>query len=545
MTLSKINNGDSGSVSRVKINNAFDIIDAIVNGSSGSAGINGSSGTSGSSGQTGVNGSSGTSGSSGQTGVSGSSGSSGQSGSSGTSGINGSSGSSGSSGLNGSSGSSGETGSSGVSGSSGSSGVSGSSGTSGLSGSSGTSGINGANGSSGSSGSSGLNGSSGSSGQNGSSGSSGTSGDATLAAISTKMWLFNPNLISYSSNYTTASSIDLITLTSKTRDLTALSSLSLSSNSGNFLSCGVVANNGCIYSANSSGQLLKYDVVNNTTQSFTFAAASSVAYTPDDKIITIQGSGTLVGVWNTLTDTGTTYSIPTSTGLVVPVDRTRVYLFPDYNASTKNTIYKFNPQNGTYSSISIGSSPEITAWVLGPNNKIYSVPSTDNKVRVLNLSNDAITTLNYTFSNTLYKYGGAVLSLYDGNIYSISRTSDATILKINTTTETVSEVVPNGTWSSWPTQCYSMGQDAFGRLYAAANSTSNVFRYDPATNTIENLGGTVPSGYNTGAGLLYLDGSIYFGSSAGLRTFNVKPPYNLNKDIVLSKLINYSPGRLF
>jgi len=75
MSLTHINNGDTGLSARTKINASFDAVDAL--------GAPGSSGTSGSSGSSGING---TSGESGSSGINGTSGVNGVSGTSGTSG---------------------------------------------------------------------------------------------------------------------------------------------------------------------------------------------------------------------------------------------------------------------------------------------------------------------------------------------------------------------------------------------------------------------------------------------------------------------------
>jgi len=91
MSLSKINNGDSGLLARTKINDAFDVVD----------GLTGSSGTSGTSGTSGVNGSTGDAGSSGSSGTSGVGGATGDAGSSGTSGVDGATGATGPQGIQG------------------------------------------------------------------------------------------------------------------------------------------------------------------------------------------------------------------------------------------------------------------------------------------------------------------------------------------------------------------------------------------------------------------------------------------------------------
>ena len=88
MSLTHINNGDSGLDARNKINASFTAVDAL--GSAGTSGSSGSSGVNGSSGSSGVNGSSGSSGTrgiSGSSGVNGSSGSSGISGGGGAAGL--------------------------------------------------------------------------------------------------------------------------------------------------------------------------------------------------------------------------------------------------------------------------------------------------------------------------------------------------------------------------------------------------------------------------------------------------------------------------
>jgi hypothetical protein len=179
-----------------------------------------------------------------------------------------------------------------------------------------------------------------------------------------------------------------------------------------------------------------------------------------------------------------------------------------YCAPWENTtILKINPVNDTQ--VGIGSfvgSLKYCGGVLASNGKIYFIPSSAAQVLVLDPSDDTTYTFGTgTFTSSGMAWLGGCLDKTGKYIY-CAPWAGSKVLKINTETDTVTELGSYGGGNKWGGG--AMGSN--GHLYFSPVDVTTVMKIDTDTDNISLIGSLSSAGNKWYSAVTSKEGNIYF-----------------------------------
>jgi hypothetical protein len=176
--------------------------------------------------------------------------------------------------------------------------------------------------------------------------------------------------------------------------------------------------------------------------------------------------------------------------------------------------------------------------VLGPNGKIYGIPTQETRV----LEIDPITNTATTFgslSSSADKWWGGVLAP-NGKIYGIPITS-TTILEIDPINRSTSTFENTSQFISSGEYFYNGILGADGKIYIIPYNHNKILRLDPETKTLS-LYGYLPNNTSVFAGVLAPNGNIYMLPSGRSDVINFNTVYTQGALVSIGTTQSYAPA---
>ena len=148
--------------------------------------------------------------------------------------------------------------------------------------------------------------------------------------------------------------------------------------------------------------------------------------------------------------------------------------------SSATQIAKLNPADDTVTLIGTslgGATNKYASGVLAPNGSIYFIPNRAGNILKLNPTTDTVTQITAAFGNGAFN--GAIVSP-QGNIYGVPQSFLTNMLKLDTSTDTIS-TIPIPSVNTGNNRWCGAAVAADGKIYMMPNSCNAVLEIDPAT----------------------------------------------------------------